>query len=87
MISALDTSLVLDLFTNSAYGEAGERALRAASMAGALVVGPPVWAEVRPYFPSDDAMAKAMDGAGIQLDVLDRACANFAGCAGCWTIS
>lgn len=55
MITALDSSVLLDVVTNSLeHGESSERRLRQARTEGALIVCECVLAEIRPAFGRDD---------------------------------
>ncbi len=80
MITAIDTSVLLDIITDDAvFAKPSLVALRDAAMLGSLVVCPVVWAELRGSFDDDAAMSGAFASAGIGFDPFDRACADVAG--------
>jgi predicted nucleic acid-binding protein len=80
MVTALDSSILLDVLTNDPkHGAASLRALRDAAGAGALVVCPVVWAELRAFFDEPERMRDALTGAAIAFDPFDRDCADMAG--------
>ena len=55
MITSLDSSVLLDVITNSpAHAEAAERCLRQAGAEGALIVCECVLAEIRPAFDREE---------------------------------
>lgn len=79
MITALDTSVLLDVLVDSSqYGSASLDALRQARQRGRLIVCPIVWSELRVLFRREDEM-EVFTRAGIFFDPLDRECANLAG--------
>jgi len=61
------------------HGEASLGALRRARAAGALIVCPIVWAELRGFFGDVARMNRAFEGAVIRFDTFDRRCADLAG--------
>ena len=80
MISAVDTSVVLDVLTASPeYCESSIQALTQASSHGALIVCPVVVAELRLAFPSDDALLRTLHEMGLMRVALDTAEAVIAG--------
>ena len=79
MISAIDSSVLLDVLTDdSSHGPASLRALHAARELGRLVVCPVVWAEVGAFFPRTEGMRRALDAAGIVFDPFDERAASLA---------
>lgn len=80
MITAVDTSVLLDVFTADAtYGVASLQALRGCLAAGSLIACEVVWAEVVAAFPSPEEAVAALVGAGVAFDPLGRAAALEAG--------
>ncbi|MGH9368291.1 MAG: type II toxin-antitoxin system VapC family toxin [Thermoanaerobaculia bacterium] len=80
MRSAVDTSVLLDVFTNSpGFVEASRQALRRAFSEGSLVACDVVWAETRAHFPSRPAFEKAMATLGVLFDPCDAETATLAG--------
>ncbi len=80
MITAVDTSALLDVLTNDpAHGAASLRALRQAATLGPLVVCPIVWAEMRGSFADSATMERSFSAANISFDPFDRDCAEMAG--------
>ncbi|TAN24259.1 MAG: PIN domain-containing protein [Acidobacteria bacterium] len=68
MITAIDSSVVLDLFEAEApFGPHSREAMRAARKAGAILAVAAVWAEVRAHFDSDEHHAVAMEDLGIEF--------------------
>lgn len=62
MISALDSSVILDVLTGDArFAEASEDLIRKARSQGKLVICECVLAEVRPALESDDALRQLLD--------------------------
>ena len=62
MITAVDTSILLDVFlADPVHGPASREAMRSARAEGSLVACEIVWAEVAPSFPSGDAATGALD--------------------------
>ena len=79
MISAVDSSVLLDVLTSDpSHGPASLRALEAARTLGRLVVCPIVWAEVGAFFPQPARMRRALDAAGIVFDPFDERTASLA---------
>lgn len=80
MITALDSSILLDVLTaDLRFAATSERALREARRLGAIVACPAVWAEVRGRFDARGTMETALAEAGIEFDPFDQRCANLAG--------
>lgn len=80
MITAVDSSVLLDVLTDSpGCRQASLEALEKASRAGAVIVCPVVWAEVRAAFDDAEAMAQALEAAGITFDSFDRESCDLAG--------
>lgn len=70
MITAVDTNVLLDLFTaDRKHGVASREAIRDALAQGSLVASPVVWAEVATFFEPDPSVARqAMDALGVRFE-------------------
>ncbi len=80
MITAVDTSVVLDLLTDSRdLGRAAQAALEQASEQGSIVACEVVWAEVASAFPTRAGFESAMERLGLRFDAIDAATARLAG--------
>jgi predicted nucleic acid-binding protein len=79
MITAVDSSVLLDVLADDRHRAASLRALHAAREGGALIVCPAVWAELRTFFPDSALMQRALAGAEIRFDPFDQECADVAG--------
>ncbi|MEI7898766.1 MAG: type II toxin-antitoxin system VapC family toxin [bacterium] len=80
MITAVDTNVLLDVFTNDrSFGQASASALRACLAEGALVVCEVVWAETLSVFPDDRLFERAMSTLQIDFSPLTAAAASRAG--------
>jgi predicted nucleic acid-binding protein len=80
MITAVDTSVLLDVLTGHArFGPASAADLRRAAAEGALVACATVWAEVVGAFEDDRAATASLDRLGVALVPDDRAVATTAG--------
>lgn len=74
MISAVDTSVLLDVFQNDArFGAASAATLEAAHRKGKLIACPVVWAEVRAFFPAGTAFHLAMAHVEVEFVPFDAA--------------
>lgn len=73
MITAVDTSVLLDVFgADTTYGPASRGALRRCIADGSLVACSAVWAEVASAFPASEAARDAMARLGVghaEMDV------------------
>ena len=80
MITAIDTSIILDIFTaDPAHLEASKSLLRRAISEGGVVVCPIVWAEVRPFFKYDRQHEDAMSELNLAYDDLAKEVSSKAG--------
>lgn len=80
MITALDSSVLLDvLLEDPKHRDRSLAALGAAHAAGVLVVCPVVWSEVRAALREPGRIAEHLGAAGIRFDPFDEACADLAG--------
>ena len=79
MVTAIDSSVLLDVLTNDPdHGHGSLQALDAARRLGRLVVCPVVWAEVGAFFDKTDRMRLALHAAGIAFDPFDEISASLA---------
>lgn len=82
MITAVDTSVLLDVFTADArFGRASHAALTRCLREGSLVACEAVWAEIAAGFPTQQAMLDDMDRLGVSFEPMDQAAALAAGAA------
>jgi len=80
VITALDTSVLLDVLTaDAAHGQSSAAALAQARQEGAILACDVVWAETAAWFPSAAAATEAFDRIGLRFDPLDDAAAALAG--------
>lgn len=76
MITAVDTSVLLDVFgADRAFGRHSSRALRACRREGRLVACDVVWAEAASFFPSAEAASNALGRLGVEFLPVDEAAA------------
>ena len=82
MITAVDTSVLLDVFgADPTFGPGSREALRSCLENGALIACEVVWAEVRAAFPDDLDAEDALGRLGVRFHPLDAAAASTAGLA------
>ena len=68
MITAVDTSVLLDVFTaDRQHLETSREALRDSIARGRLIACEAVWAEVGAFFPDPAAARDAMDTLGVDF--------------------
>ena len=80
MITAVDTSVILDLLVASPrYLESSRRLFHQCQVEGKIIVCPVVWGEIRPFFDNDRAMAEVIGTLGVSFDDFGRAVASHAG--------
>ncbi|MEK6326993.1 MAG: type II toxin-antitoxin system VapC family toxin [Actinomycetota bacterium] len=80
MITAVDTSVLLDVFgADRRFGEASREALRRCLAEGSLIACEVVWAEVAAAFPSPDAAAASMSALRVRFSAIDADIALSAG--------
>jgi predicted nucleic acid-binding protein len=73
VITAVDTSVLLDVFTaDPVFGPRSREALRGALAGGNALACSVVWAEVGAAFGDASAAATAMSGIGVGFDELDQ---------------
>ena len=69
MITAVDTSILLDIFgADPIFGPRSKEALRTCLQEGHLIACGAVWAEVSGFFPSAGAAQEAMNRLGVAFD-------------------
>lgn len=79
MITAVDTSVLLDVFADSPFGAVSREALREALGRGSLMACDVVWAEIAAHFPKTEAAEEAIRTAQIQFAPIDASVALAAG--------
>lgn len=80
MITALDSNVLIDLLgEETRFTAPAIAALDAARSQGALLICPPVAAEISSHFSSADAMEETLAEMGITLDPLPLASLHLAG--------
>ena len=80
MITAVDTSVLLDIFVaDTTYGERSREALRRCGHEGRIVACDIVWAEVTANFPDGEAAQQALERLRVEFSAPDRAAATAAG--------
>jgi predicted nucleic acid-binding protein len=80
MITALDTSVLLDLLIDDPrFGETSEKALRMARSKGRLIVCEAVVAEIRPALGSAEDVSNFLDDIGIEYEPCTLEAATLAG--------
>ena len=73
MITAVDTSVLLDVFgADPTFLERSRNALRKATADGGLIACEVVWAEIAGFFERPDSAVEAMDQVGIAYDPMTR---------------
>jgi predicted nucleic acid-binding protein len=82
VITAVDTNVLLDVFTNDAtFGARSLAALRACLAEGPVVACDVVWAELVAAFSGPDAASRALDAIPVACEPLGRVAAARAGMA------
>ena len=82
MITAVDTSVLLDLFTdNQMFRDRSLAAIRQSLADGPIVACDVVWAEVVAAFADEGAATQAMGGVPVAYSALDSGSASRAGTA------
>lgn len=80
MITAIDTSVLLDVFiADPVFGEPSKNALRLSLREGSLVACEVVWAETGSFFPSSEAAEAALSRLGVEFSSLERRTSLAAG--------
>ena len=82
MITAVDTSVLLDLFTdNQLFRDRSLAAIRQSLADGPIVACDVVWAEIVAAFADEEAATRAMGGIPVAYSALDAGSASRAGSA------
>lgn len=80
MITAVDTNVLLDIFTDDKqYCPASAEAIRQSLRLGKLVVSEVVWSELSAAFPSDDTLTAAMGKLQAEFLPMSEGAASLAG--------
>jgi predicted nucleic acid-binding protein len=80
LITAVDTSVLLDIFTaDTRFGTASAAAVRAAHAEGSLIACEAVWAEIAGVFPSSEPAAASMRELRVEFSGMTEASALVAG--------
>ncbi len=80
MITAVDTSVLIDIFgADPRFGAASAERLRRCLNEGAIVACDVVWGETRAAFPGDAAFEHALGARGIGFSALEEPAAKLAG--------
>ena len=80
MITAVDTSVLLDVFLpDDRHGEESRQRLRLAYDAGAIIICDIVYAELAPAFPNRDALDRALSTVNVACSPVDSGIAYEAG--------
>jgi predicted nucleic acid-binding protein len=82
MITAVDTSVFLDVFAASPQVVRAQAALRRAILEGSLVVCDVVLAELRPAFTDSETLLAALETLGVEYRPMSQEAAILAG--ECW---
>lgn len=73
MITAVDTSVLLDVFgADRTFGPTSRAVLAACLYEGTVIACEVVWAEVAGMFPSPEAAEEAMDTLGAEYSSMER---------------
>ena len=82
MITAVDTSILIDVFgADARFGAASAEALRRCLNEGALVACDIVWSETRAAFSNDEEFMRAVQALGIDFSAPSEQAAVLAGAA------
>jgi len=81
MITAIDTSILLDVFVDSVRADQSEACLIQAYERGSLIIAPVVYAELVPQAPSQNELDQWLSSAGIQVVPFTKDHAFIAGMA------
>jgi len=74
MISALDSSVILDVLVGSGHADSSEAVLRQAKSEGKLVIGECVLAEIAPAFKDGEMLSEFM--ADWEIEFVPSSCAS-----------
>lgn len=76
---AIDTSVLLAIFKGESKGERWLQCLQSAAEAASLLVSSIVYAEVRSFFPTDEACQTALHDLDVRHSALSEKAASLAG--------
>lgn len=80
MITAVDTSVLLDIFlADPTFGVRSREVLRACTREGRLVACDVVWAEMAAAFAAEHSAREALERLGVEFSSIDAATALAAG--------
>ena len=80
MITAVDTSVLIDIFgADPRFGAASAEALRRCLNEGAMVASEVVWSETRAAFGGDDEFLDTMQALGVAFSPMAQKSATLAG--------
>ena len=80
MITAVDTSVLLDIFgADPVFGTRSKAALRSCISEGSLIACEVVWAELAGLFPTSETAQDAMRNLDVEFSAIDLATALAAG--------
>ncbi len=80
MITTVDTSVLLDVFTaDPTFGPASRDSLGACLASGTVLVSAVVWAETSAFFPKPESAETAMTTLGATFSLLETQSADCAG--------
>lgn len=80
MITAVDTSVLLDIFlADPTFGVRSREALRACTREGRLITCVIVWAEIAAAFGAESSAHEALEGLGVEFSSIDATTALAAG--------
>ena len=80
MITAVDTSVLLDVFlADTTFGLRSREAVRACTREGRLVACDIVWAEIAAAFPVERSAREALERLGVEFNATEAATALAAG--------
>ena len=82
MITAVDTSVLLDIFgADPKFGRASVEAFRRSLTEGVVVASPVVWSETAAAFPDEAKFTQAMETLGVEFSAIEQDAAQRAGAA------
>lgn len=82
MITAVDTSVLLDIFgADPKFGRISAESFRRCLADGAMVASAVVWSETAAAFPDEAKFIKAMETLGVEFSTIEQGTALRAGAA------
>lgn len=80
MITAVDTSILIDiLVADTRHLDSSRNLLSKCLQEGRVIACPVVWSELRPLFESQSQMDGVIEKMAVDFDPIDEACAVLAG--------